>query len=1056
MSLPRFSINNSLFVNLISVFIIVVGFIIVLGINREVFPNVTFDRVSVTTVYPGSTPEDVEKLITVPLEKEIKEVDGIKEVNSTSAVGMSLLDIKLDPDESDKQKVIRDIQSAVDKVKDLPRDIDEDPVVTEITSKQYPIIEVSMSGEMPEHKLQEYADALEDEIEDIKGVAKIRKGGYRDSEMQVLVDHEKMENFYVSIDEIEDALAARNVSMPAGEINTATTEYSIRTTGEFETAEEIGDVIIRANDSGNWLKVKDVAHVEDTFKDEDVVNKTLGTRSINLIVMKKESGDAISIVANVRKTCAGFLERVEGSGLNISFVNDYAFYANRRLRVLRNNAWVGIFIVIGVMLCFLQKRIAFMTVLGIPISFFATFIVMSMMGITINLISMFGLVIVLGMLVDDGIIVAENAYRYMEDGMPPREAAVKGTEEVMGPVCAAIFTTIAAFSPLLFMTGLIGKFIRNIPTVVIIALLASLAEALIILPSHLADFVKVKVDSDGKPIGLTKDMPWFKNLVAFYTKVVSAAIERKWKVFLSVSGVAALSILLILMAMGGRGPLKFILFPSTGINYFFIRGEAPIGTPLGKVNELIAPVEDIVAKLSSEELDTYVTTVGRIEEDRQDPFSGQASNLVQVTVYLTQAQDRKRKVDEIIAELREKCKDIEGFDDLRFDQPQAGPPVGKPVEAKIRGEDFKVLDKIAGEYMDYLKTVDGTSDVTWDHKPGKEEIRIKVDHNRATMAGLSIGQIARTVRAVFEGGIATKIKPVKAEEETDVSVRFDKDQIQDLSVFDEIHVRNRFGNLIPLSKVAKIEMVPGTTTIHHLDGKRVVSASSNIDVDKTTSMRINKMLEKKFKDISERYIGYSVKYGGEQEETINSLKSLLRAYFFAFLVVYLILASFFKSLVQPIIVMVAIPFGLIGVILAFILHGLPISFLAILGIVGLNGIVVNDSIVLVDFINKLRATGMNRAESIVKAGQMRLRPVILTTVTTAGGLSTVAYGIGGKDPFLVPMAMALCWGIVFATMLTLIVIPCIYSIIDDLAIKVTHHTSMIRTARLNGNNKNHK
>ena len=1052
MSLPRFSVNNSLFVNLISVMVIIVGLIVVLGINREVFPNVAFDRVSVSTIYPGSTPEDVEKLITVPLEKEVKEVDGIKEINSSSAAGISLLDIKLDPDEADKQKVIRDIQSAVDKVRDLPRDIDEDPVVTEITSKQFPIIEVSISGEMTEQKLQDYADAIEDELEDIKGVGKIKKDGYRDREMQILVDSDKLEDYYVSIDEIEDALASRNVSMPAGEINTSTTEFSIRTTGEFYTAEEIGDVIIRANDSGNWLRVKDVAEVKDTFKDADVINKTLGTSSINLIVMKKESGDAIAIVANVRKKCAEFLEKVEGSGLQISFVNDYAFYANRRLRVLRNNAWVGMIIVIAIMLCFLQKRIAFMTVLGIPISFFVTFIVMDMMGITINLISMFGLVIVLGMLVDDGIIVAENVYRYMEDGMKPREAAVKGTEEVMGPIVAAIFTTIAAFSPLLFMTGLIGKFIRNIPTVVTIALLASLAEALIILPSHLADFVRIKLDAEGKPIGLTKDMPWFKGLINFYTKVVEGAIKRKWKVFLSVFGVAVFSIILIFLAMGGRGPLKFILFPSSGINYFFIRGEAPIGMPLEKVNELIAPVEDIVAKLPPDELDTYVTTVGRIEEDRQDPFSGQASNLVQITVYLSQAQDRKRKVEDILAEVREKCKDIQGFDDLRFDKPQAGPPVGKPVEAKIRGENFEVLDEIAGEYMDYLKTIDGTSDVTWDHKPGKEEIRIKVDHTKVTMAGLSIGQIAKTVRAVFEGGIATKIKPVKAEEETDVTVRFDKSQITDLSVFDDIQVRNKFGNLIPLKKVATIEKVPGTTTIHHMDGKRVVSASSNIDTDKTTSMKINNMLAEKFKDISERYIGYSVRYGGEQEETINSLKSLLKAYFFAFLVVYLILASFFKSLIQPIIVMVAIPFGLIGVVLAFILHGLSISFLAILGIVGLNGIVVNDSIVLVDFINKLRRTGMSRAESIVKAGQMRLRPVILTTVTTAGGLSTVAYGIGGKDPFLVPMAMALCWGIVFATMLTLIVIPCIYSIIDDIAIKITHHTSMIQTQKLNGNN----
>jgi len=1041
MSLPRFSVNNSLFVNLISVMILIIGLIVLFGLNREVFPNVAFDVVTITTTYPGATPLDIEKLITVPIEKELKEVDGIDEINSTSATSTSMLFVKLDPDEKDKQKVIRDIQSAVDRVKDLPKDILEDPIVTEITSTQYPIIEVSLSGKMTEQKLREYADTLEDDLEDIEGVARIKKSGYRDREVQVLVDHEKMEEYYVSIDEIEQALAKRNVSIPAGKIDTATTEYSVRTTGEFETAEEVADVIIRANDSGNWLKVKDVARVEDTFKDEDVINKTLGTRSINLVVMKKESGDAISIVAEVRRICDVFLETASDE-LSISYVNDYAFFANRRLRVLRNNAWVGMMLVIGSMLIFLQRRVAFFTVLGIPISFFITFIVMDAMGITVNLISMFGLVIVLGMLVDDGIIVAENVYRRMEDGQPPREAAVKGTEEVMGAVCAAVFTTIAAFSPLLFMTGLIGKFIRNIPTVVIVALLASLAEALIILPSHLADFVRVKLDENGKPVGLSRDMPWFKNLIAFYTRIVTAAIRRKYMV---ISGfICALTLVMVLAVT----VMKFILFPSAGINFFFIRGEAPIGTPLEKTSELIAPVEEIVSKMSPEELDTYVTTVGKMEEDRQDPFSGQGSNLAQITVYLTQAQDRRRDVDEIIEEMRGKVKDIKGFDDLRFDKPEAGPPVGKPVEAKIRGEDFKTLDKIAFEYMDYLKTIDGTSDITWDHKPGKEEIRIKVDHNKATIAGLDINQIARTVRGVFQGNIATKIKPVKAEEETDVTVRFlGAKECCNVDIFNEVLIYNRFGNLIPLKKVADIEKVPGTTPIHHLDGKRVVKVSCNVDTDKTTSLEVNARIERKFRDLSERYMGYSVKYGGEQEETMDSLISLLRAFFFAFLVVYLILASFFKSLLQPFIVMLAIPFGLIGVVIAFLAHDMSFSFMSIMGVVGLNGVVVNDSIVLVDFINKLRRSGMSRAESIVRAGQMRIRPVILTTVTTAGGLSTVAYGIGGKDPFLVPMALALCWGLVFATILTLIIIPCIYSIVDELSLKITHQTSMISTKK---------
>jgi multidrug efflux pump subunit AcrB len=1039
MSLPKFSVNQSLFVNLLSVIIIIVGIIVVMGIVKEIFPNVAFDMVSITTPYPGATPKDVEKLVTVPIENELKEVDGIKEITSNSATGTSLIYVEIDPDEQDKQKVIRDIQSAVDKVKDLPREIEEDPVVVELTSRQYPIIEVSMSGEVAEQKLREYADALEDLLEDIRGVAKVEKDGYRDREIQVLVDPDKLREYYVSVNEIEDALYSRNISIPAGELDTETVEYSVRTTGEFEGAEEVEEVIIRANDSGNWLKVKDLAKVEDTFKDEDIIIKSWGTRSINLVVMKKESGDAIRIVDRIKQEAGRFLERAPDE-LKVSYINDYSFFVRRRLNVLRNNAWIGLLLVIVTMLLFLDRRVAMFTVLGIPISFFFTFIFMNAAGITINLISMFGLVVVLGMLVDDGIIVAENVYRYMEKGMSPRKAAVKGTEEVMGAVTTAVFTTIAAFSPLLFMSGIIGKFIKNIPAVIIVALLASLGEAFIILPSHLADFVRIKSSKkDGKSGSSVskKGKKWLRKIVYFYTRIVRVAVRNKYKVLIGFTLMLGLCIFLAVTQ------IKFILFPPAGINQFFIRMEAPIGTPLDKTNELTEPVEDVVAELPPGELDAYVTTVGKIEEDRNDPFAGRGSHFSQITVYLTPEQDRERGVEAIIEEMRLRTKDIKGFSDLRFDKPQSGPPVGKAVEARIRGEDFDVLDSIAKKYMDYLGTIEGTTDITWDHKPGKEEIRVRVDHERASRAGLSVNRIARTVRSVFEGLIATTIKPVKAEEETDVTVRFRKDMVEDIDVFRDVYVENRFGNLIPLSKVAEIEKVPGTTTIHHLDGKRVVTASANVDTDKTTSLEVNSRLKNKFGDVSEKYMGYSVKYGGEQEETVESLVSLARAFFFAFLVIFLILSSFFRSIIQPFVVMLAIPFGLIGVIFAFMLHGLPLSFMAILGVVSLNGIVVNDSIVLVDFINKLRLRGESRRRSIIKAGQMRIRPVLLTTITTVGGLSTVAYGLGGKDPFLVPMAVSISWGLVFATTLTLIIIPCIYSVLDELSMKIMHRSSMI-------------
>ena len=609
MSLPKFSVNQSLFINLFSVIIIVIGLNVVMGMNKEVFPNVSMDQVSVTTVYPGGTPEDVEKLITTPIEKELKQVDGIKEITSSSAFGISVINVEIDPDEKNKQKVIRDIQSYVDRVKKLPKDVD-DPIVLEIETKQFPIIEVSLSGKISEQKLRDHADILEDLFDGISEVARVIKSGYREREIQILVDPSKLKEFYVSMDEIETALATRNVSLPAGEINTETTEYSVRTTGEFLTAKEIEEVIIRANDSGNWLRIKDVAKVLDHFEDEDIINKTWGSRSINLVIVKKQKGDAIRLVSKIKDVSNKYLETSDDD-LEISYVNDYSYYAKRRLNVLMNNATWGMLIVITILMIFMQKKVALLTFIGIPVAFFTTFIVMKSLGVTINLVSMFGLIIVLGMLVDDGIIVGENIYRYIEEGYPPKEAAVKGAEEVMGAVTTAVITTIIAFSLLFFMPGIMGKFVMNIPLVVIIALLASLMEALIILPSHLSDFVKIKKDSMGNIIGAAKTRPWFKRLVAFYTKVLRGAIKRKWTVVVGTVVAIVFSFMLIVAAMMGKGPLKFIFIPSTGINFIFIRGEAPIGTPLEKTAKFIEPIEKIVAQLPKEELESYVTTVGQ-------------------------------------------------------------------------------------------------------------------------------------------------------------------------------------------------------------------------------------------------------------------------------------------------------------------------------------------------------------------------------------------------------------------------------------------------------------
>ncbi|MCK4436435.1 efflux RND transporter permease subunit [bacterium] len=1024
MKLAEFSIKHSLFVNLLSLFLLLAGVFSLLRMQREAYPSVSFDVVTVNTVYAGAPAEEVEKLATIPLEKELKRVDGIDEIRSSSLENLSAISIMLSPEVKNKAKVINDIQRAVDRVKNFPEGV-EDPEVTEISMKEFPVIEVSLSGQLLEANLQEYAEALQDRLEDIKGVASVNRKGFRDEEIWIEVEPEKLKEYHLSLEEIMSALRRRNRSIPAGKLTLPQGEFSIRTTGEFKTVPEIEEVIIRANEVGNYLRVRDVGQVKRTFEEEDVINKTLGTRAINLVVVKKESGDAIDIVEDIKCIVEDFRKDVSPE-LKISYVDDLSFYIQRRLDVLRNNGWIGVSLVIISLLIFLNRYVAVITAFGLPIAFFTTFAVMSYLGISINLISMFGLIIVLGMLVDDGIIISENVYRYIEGGMAPREAAIVGTQEVMRPVTATILTTMAAFSPLLFMSGIIGKFIRGIPIVVILALAASLLEAFVILPSHLSDFVRVRRDKSGR-VRSKKESPWFQKLLSGYTGLLRGAVKRRYLV------VVCLFILLISFVFIAKN-MSFILFPSTGIEFFFVRAEAPRGTPLEKTNELVKQLEVLVRELSPEELDTFVTEVGRFQENILDPYLRRDSHLTQITVYLTPPRQRKRDAFEIKEALRERAKNIEGFENIYFDMPEGGPPVGKAVAVRIRGEEYNVLEEIANQFQDFMKPVEGALDVQHDYRPGEDQIRVIVDEAKASRAYLSIGEIAATVRNAFEGGVATSIKRVKAEEEIDVIVRFPLAERKTLETFQEILIPNRFDNLIPLKEVGRVEEGKGMTVINHLDGKRVVTVSAGVDTEKITSLKLNQMVAKHFKDIESRYPGYTVRYGGEQEETQESMRSLLRAFVLAFFLIFMILATNFNSLHQPLVVMLAIPFGLIGVIIAFLLHGEPLSFMAFLGVVGLSGVVVNDSIVLVDFINKLRKKGVDRRHSIIEAGQLRLRPVTLTTLTTVLGLTPVAYGIGGGDPFLQPAALAICWGLVFATALTLIVIPCIYAVIDDLAI----------------------
>jgi len=1025
MNIAKFSTKNSLLVNLFSFFVVIVGLIVMFKIVREAFPPVDFDIVTVSTVYPGAPAEDVEKFVTIPIEKELKGVTGIKEMNSSSEEGRSLIGITIAPDTSDKRQVVLDIRDAVDRVSGLPSGVKENPVVTELKSKERPIIQISVSGPYSEKVRRQYAETLEDLLLDIPGVASVQRYGWRDPEFWVEVDPRKLKEDHVSFNEIMDALRTRNVTLPGGQLTTPDLEYDVRVSGEFETAEEIGNVVIRANDAGNLIRIKDVAHVKEAFEDATQTARMDGERSVQMVVVKTESGDGIAVANLVKETVKDF-QKTMPKGMFVSTSDDISYYTNRRLSVLKNNGLIGFVLVLLLLFLFLDPVPAVMTAAGVPVALFITLIVMYFSGITINLISMLGLIIVLGMLVDDGIIVAENVYRYYENGDSPREAAIKGTNEVVLPVLGTVLTTCAAFAPLLFMSDIIGKFIRQIPMVVIIALIASLLEAFLILPAHLSDFMEFFKHGHREKDKRKKG--WFQKFLRFYRKILTAALNHRYLFILGMVGLLGFAMFLF------KTQMKFIFFTREGIEEFSIRAEAPKGTPLEKMEQLMLPVEKIAAELPKSEVKNYQTIIGSISSGHSfDAGDRRGTHLAQLTVYLTSFQDRDRDYLAITREVREKLKDVKGFEKVYVFVPKPGPPVGRDISVAIRGERFEVMQEIAKKYMDYLSGVKGVSDIEDTYNAGKKQIKVTVNEEKAREYGLTVEQVGSAVRDAFQGGVATSIKPRKAEEEIDVVVRFAKDKRDSLETFQNILIENKFGKLVPLTSVADIKKTSGLFKISHLDGKRVINVEANVNNDIITSLEVNQMLKKKFTGIEKNYFGYTIKYGGEYEDQQESRANLMLSFLIALFIIFMILVAMFRSLIQPFIVMIAIPFGFVGVILAFWLHGKPLNFFALMGMIGLTGVVVNGSIVFVDFVNRLRQQGKDRRSSLLDAGELRLRPVLMTAITTVGGLIAVAYGIGGGDPFLKPMALAIVWGLIFSTWLTMIGIPCIYAAADDIS-----------------------
>ncbi len=1008
----RFFAERHILASLITIMTILLGLSTVMKIKRDIYPKVDFGTMTIMTRYPGASPEDVELNVTNKIEEELKTVTGIDRMTSYSMENISMIYVVIELDVDDQDEVKSEIREAVGRVTDFPVEVTESPLIEELSSTDQPVIEVGLSGDLPYRKLRELARLFEKKLKAVPGVSRLERRGYRAREIRVEVSPSAVEKYQIPMREIITAIRARNIRGTAGSFESYTSEKNLVTLAQFRDPKEVGDVIVRSTFEGPVVKVRDLAIVNDNFEDERILSRINGKSAISFLVYISESADVIRTTDAIKE----LVERERGNlpeGVEILYSNDSSRVVRNSFRTVLSNGLMGLALVLILLATFLNLRAAFWVAMGIPVALLGTIFMLPLFDVYLDTITLTAIILVIGIIVDDAIIISENIYSRREKGDQPLEAAVTGIHEVFRPVLTTVLTTFIVFVPMFFMPGIFGKFITVIPLAISLALFISLAEAMVALPSHLTGGLRRRSEKSSR-------VNRFNAIRGHYRGFMVHALRFRY-VF----------VLLFVVVLAGSlwyasNFIKFILFPSEMADHFYIGIELPTGTSLQATSDKVKKVEELVAGLPEEELSSFVTRIGI------NPFiSAESENYAYVSVSLTPFAKRSRTADKIVEALRERTDELHGYGEISYLIETGGPPVGRPIALRIIGSDDILRTQMADSLEVFLGNINGVKDISRDDKAGKDQVEIKVNYDQLSRLGLTVADIAQNVRIAYDGEIVTSVR--YGDEDVEFRVMLRESARKRLSYLRDLLIPNRQGRLIPLRQTASLITGPGPSDYRHYDGERTITIEADVDQEITTPLEVTEAIFGHF-DLDRNWPGIQLVKAGELVETEESMAGLFRTLIIAALGVYFLLVLLFNSLTQPFLVMVAIPFGITGVIIAFALHGEPFSFVAIMGIIGLCGVVVNDSLVLVNHLNELKqkrsAEGIR--ELVAEGTSNRLRAIILTTLTTVAALLPLGYGLGGTAPFMAPMALALGWGLVFATPLTLILVPCLYMISQDI------------------------
>jgi len=1012
----RFFIERRTFSHLLTFFVIALGLYCLYKINKDSLPKVDFQRVMIVTAYPGISSDDVELKITNKIEDKIKSISNISKSFSITQEGISRIVIFIDEDAYDKDKVKDEIRRSVDQISDFPKDLVHRPKITELNASMFPILEIGIVGKIPYSELRKIAKNFRKKLKEIDGISRIEDFGLYSSEVRIEASLEKLIKNDVSILQLHESLNKRNMRTTVGKIISENKERNIVPYAEFESLKDVKNVIIRSNFEGKRIRIKDLAVVREVFEKPRIFTNMNGEQAISLIIYKTDIADVINTVDEIKKLIS---KQIKILPYDINFIlnNDNSRIIRDKFKIVANNGILGLILVNVILSIFLYYRTAFWVALGIPFSLLGSFIYLQSMGMAVDRISLTAMVIVVGIIVDDAIIVAENIYRHFSElKKTPVDAAIDGVAEVFKPVLTTILTTFLAFAPMFFMTGLMGKFISIIPLIISSALFISFFECCFILPSHLVPGLhKLKSKEEGE---------WFEKIVK-RPFVFIIKICLRWKYFF------VLSFLFLFFGSlyYAKNYMQFVLFPKSVSEKVIVTAELPKGVSLSTNRSKIHEIEQIILQSDKKEIVSFATRIGMWGDEIKTRLR---DNCSVIYIDLSPYGKRSRIASEIVEDLRKKTKELKGFSKISFNVVAGGPPVGRPVDMQIVGADDSVRQKLAKNVVKKLSTIKGVNDIETDEIPGKEEIQLIFNYDKLSRLGLTLPNIVNSLRMAFDGVKATSIR--RGDEDIEYKVILSERYRKNEENIKKIQVPNMRGRLISLGKAIKLNVEKGHGRIKHHNGDRSITVTADIDQKVTDPIKVISKINSSF-NLDKDYPGTRIIIGGEAEETMKSMKSLIFTFIFAGIGIYFLLVLLFDSYFQPFYVMLAIPFGIIGVILSFILHQEPLGFMAMLGAIGLGGVVVNDSLVLVSHLNETIKKGKNKntlIDLIVKGTAHRLRPIIITTLTTVAGLLPLAYGLGGADPFMMPMALSLGYGLIFATPLTIILVPCFYLIGEDL------------------------